>query len=207
HRAPRGPQEHPRAARVLAPPPAPQEGRGPPPAGPPAPRGLLLQRPERAEVSLRSGDLLDRGGAEGMNQLALEVRNAHEETEPLHVCACEAGAEAGALERALELPLLRRVAQARELDAGGAEPLDGEADPLRAAAGHDLDTVRTERAAGAGCKRLEGDLVADPFDEDDGARPVALVGFRDGSRMKLLFVCTGNTCRSAMAAAIARARL
>jgi hypothetical protein len=65
---------------------------------------------------LRVDDLLDGRGAEGADQLVLQVCDAHVEAESFHVGAGEVGAEAGPLEGAPELVLLSDVAEPRQLD-------------------------------------------------------------------------------------------
>src|SRR4051812_22772264 len=77
----------------------------------PAPRGLLLQRAEGVQLAVCLGDRLDRAGAERADQLALEVRLAGEEADPLEVVA----------ERLAELPLLGDVVEAGQGDAERAE--------------------------------------------------------------------------------------
>jgi hypothetical protein len=49
--------------------------------GPPLPGSLLLEGPERAEVTLSVDDLFDSGGAESTDQFVLQVCLAHVETE------------------------------------------------------------------------------------------------------------------------------
>ena len=77
-------------------------------------RGLLPEDPERSELALRLDDPLHLRWAERADQLVLEVLDADEEAEGLHISAGEPGAQAGALEAAEEIPLLPGVAEARE---------------------------------------------------------------------------------------------
>ena len=162
--------------------------------GPASPRGLLLQRAEGTEVSLRLGHLFDGGNAECPDQLRLQIRDADVEAESFHACAIEIGAESRALEAVPELALLARVAETGQLRSHAGETPKDTSDRLRTADRHDRDPFRGQVAPAAPGERFERDPVADTFDEHDGP-------------MRLLFVCSGNTCRSAMAAAIARSRV
>ena len=78
----------------------------------PAPFRLLLERPERPEIALALDDLLDTRWAEDADQLVLEVSDADEEAETLHVVPREARAETGPLERPPKVSLLAEVAEA-----------------------------------------------------------------------------------------------
>ena len=138
--------------------------------GPASPLGLLLESPERAKVSLRCGDLFDRGGTESANQLVLQICDAHVEAEPFHVRAGEVRAEACPLEAAPEVMLLCGVAQAGQSDVESvrAEEIQKAADGLRAPDRHDRDAFGVEIPAAAFSQRFERALVADPLDEDHG---------------------------------------
>ena len=161
---------------------------------PASPCGLFLQRAEGAEVSLRLGHRFDGGDAERPDQLRLQIGDADVEAEPFHARAIEIGAETGPLQAAAELALLARVTEAGQLRSEARETLQDTSNRLRTADRHDRDPFRSEVAAAALGERFERDPVADTFDEHNGL-------------MRLLFVCSGNTCRSAMAAAIARSRV
>jgi hypothetical protein len=76
---------------------------------PSSPRGLFLEGVERFKVTLSCDDLFHRGGTEGAYELVLQICDAHVETESFHVGATEVGAQAGSLEAALEVALLRGV--------------------------------------------------------------------------------------------------
>src|SRR5204863_2295042 len=91
---------------------------------PSLPLRLLLQSSERPQVSLRVCDLLDGCGADGADELRLQVRLADVEPEPLHLRPAERGPEAGALQRAPELEFFAGVAEAGDRDAhpGRTEP-------------------------------------------------------------------------------------
>src|SRR5205814_819909 len=130
---------------------------------PPTPRGLLLERAERAQLALRLDDLLHGPSAQGSNQLVLQVDDADIEAEPLH---------AGPVEGAPELALLACVAQPRQrhVQPARAEAVEEPADALGTAHRHDRDTLALEVPAAALGERPERDLVARPFDEHDCAR-------------------------------------
>ena len=103
------------------------------------------------------------------DQLVLQVCNAHVEAQPLHLGACEVGAEAGPLEPAPEVALLSGITEAGDLDveAVRAEPVQKPADGLRASDRHDRNALGLEISATALGERLERALVAGPFDEHD----------------------------------------
>src|SRR5919108_4386118 len=109
-------------------------------------RGLLLERPERAELALRVEDRFDRGGTESANELVFEVPVAHVETEPLHVGACEVGSEACVLYSAPEFALLSRVAEPckADVEALGAVELQEWCERLRPTHGHDRNPLGVE---------------------------------------------------------------
>ena len=137
--------------------------------GPSLLRRLLLEGAERSKLTMRIDDLFHGGGTEGADQLVLQVRDAHVETECLHVGAGEVGAEAGPLETALEGALLSGVAKARQSDVKPLraeqiqEPSDGGRTPNR----QDRDALSVKVSTTALSQRFERDLVAGPFDEHD----------------------------------------
>ncbi len=133
---------------------------------------LLLEGAERPELALRLDQVLDDVGAERADELVLQVRHAHEEAECLHVGASEISAEAGALERTLEVALLRFVAEAREPDAEtrATEPIESSSDGLRAPDGDDGDALCLKVSVTSPRESLEREPVADAFDEDDRLR-------------------------------------
>src|SRR5467141_2440537 len=65
-------------------------------AGPVALGGLAAEGTERPELALRGDDPLDRGGAEGADQLVFQVGDAHVEAEPFQVVEGRHRAEARA---------------------------------------------------------------------------------------------------------------
>ena len=103
------------------------------------------------------------------DQLVLQVCNAHVEAEPLHLGACEVGAESSPLEPAPEVALLSDIAEAGDLDVEPvrAELVQNPADGLRPTDRHDRNALGVEITAMALGERLERALVADPFDEHD----------------------------------------
>jgi len=159
---------------------------------PSSPCGLLLERAERSKVTLSVNDLLHRGVTECADQLVLQVCDAHEETEPFHVVAREAGAEAGPLETAPELALLCGVTETRQPDVQPlrAEPIQEASYRLRPPKGNNGNSLGLEIPTTAPSERLERDLVAGPLNEHDamhanesGTR--ATDEFRRGRRSEL----------------------
>ena len=138
--------------------------------GPSLPRRLLLESAEGSKLALSSNDLLHGGGAKSADQLVFQVLDANVETQPFHVGAVEAGAEAGPRETAPELALLGGVAEAgqSEVEPRRAEPIQEPSDRLRSSDRHNGDALSLEISTPALCERCERALVADAFDEHDG---------------------------------------
>lgn len=138
---------------------------------PPSPRRLLLEGPERAEVALRLEHRFDGGGADGANQLVLEVCNTHVEPQPFHVEAAEPRAEASPLQAAAEHVLLAHVTETGQpqVQPLGAKPSQEAAYRVCSADRHDQNTFVLEIATTARSEGLERDLVTDSFDEHDRA--------------------------------------
>ncbi len=138
-------------------------------SGPSLPRRLLLERAEGAEITLSVDDLLDGGRAVSADQLVLEVGLADVEAQPLQVGASEVGAEAGALEAAPEVAFLRGVTETRELEVASLRAVETQepSDGLGAADRHNGNALGLEIATAALGERLQGLLVARPFDEHD----------------------------------------
>jgi hypothetical protein len=113
--------------------------------------------------------LLDGGGSERADQLVLEICIAHVETEAFSLGAAVTSAEAGPLQSAPEVALLRSVAEARQSDVqpSRAESFQRTTDSLGTADGHDEYALCGEIPPSALGQRLERALVADPFDEND----------------------------------------
>jgi hypothetical protein len=140
--------------------------------GPSLPRRLLLEGAEGFKVTLRVDDPFYGGGTEGADELVLEVRDAHVETESFHLGASEVGAEAGPLETSLEVALLRSVTQARQPDVGPvrAEQVKEASDVLRAPHRHDGNALIIKAPTAAPSESFERELVAHSFDEHDRPR-------------------------------------
>jgi hypothetical protein len=132
-------------------------------------RGLVLEGAERPELALSLDDLLHPPGAEGPDQLVLQVLDADEEAESFHVAAREAGAQTGPLETALEVAFLGGVAHTGQPDVttSRAEELQEAPDRLGAADRHDRDALGLELPAPAFGQRFECCLIAEPFDKHD----------------------------------------
>jgi hypothetical protein len=129
--------------------------------------GLLLEGPERPELTLSLDDLFHSRGAERADQLVLQVRIAYVETELFHPGAREVGAEAGAFESAPEVVLLSGIAEACQPDVESlrAEQVEEATDGVRTTHGHDRDALGIEISTTALGQRFERALVADAFDE------------------------------------------
>jgi hypothetical protein len=137
--------------------------------GPPMPRGLLLERAERSQVTLSVDHLFHSGGPKGADQLVLQVCHADEETEAFHIGAAEIGTQAGPFQAAPEVTLLARIAEASQSDAMPlrAEPFEEASDVRRTSDGHDGDALGLEIPLTPLGQRLKRGLVAVPFDEHD----------------------------------------
>src|SRR6266536_2799812 len=108
-------------------------------------------------------------GAEGTDQLVLQVFDAHVEAELLHLDASEIGAEAGPLETALEVTLLCGVTEAGQSDAEPprAEQIQEPSDVLRTRHRHDGNALGFQVSTASLGERFERELVAESFDEHD----------------------------------------
>jgi len=147
-----------------------------------APCRHLLEGPKPVEIVIGPKDLLDPRRAERAYQLLLQIGDAHEEAEPLHVRARELGAEAGALEGSTKDMLLTGIAETRDPRAirSGPEPLEKGSDSVRASEYGDADArIREVDVATLG-QRFDCGLVAHAFDDDHhalfgfvGSRPAA----------------------------------
>jgi hypothetical protein len=140
--------------------------------GPSLPRRLLLEGAEGSKLSLSVNDLFHGGGTKSADQLILQVCDADVETESFHIRASEVGAEASALEAALELALLCGVTETRESDVKPlrAEPIQEASDCLRTPDWHNGNALSVKIPTTALSERFERALVADPFNEDDRTR-------------------------------------
>jgi hypothetical protein len=133
------------------------------------PRRLLLEGAEGSEVSLSVDDLFHAGGAEGADELVLQVRVAHVEAQSFHVGAGEVGAEAGPLETAPEVALLSGVTETRQPDVKPlrAEQIQEASYGLRPPNRHNGNAFSVKIPTASLGERFERAPVADPFDEDD----------------------------------------
>jgi hypothetical protein len=165
--------------------------------GPPSlPRGLLLERAEGSKLSLTVDDLLDGRRAKSADQLVLQVCDTDEETEPFHLDAGQVEAEAGSLETASEVTLLRGVAQARQPEV---EPLRPEHTQelsyrLSTADRHDGNALSVEVPASALGECFERALVADAFDEHD--RTWVDASFHQAQILPVSAVSSGRSVRA-----------
>src|SRR5437773_6007983 len=121
-----------------------------------SPLDLFLERSKRRQVSVRLDHFQYAVGSESSDQLGLQVRVAHVETQGFHRCAVEVRAEARPLEAALELACLAGVAEAHEVEA--AEPCEEHADRLRSAHRDHRDALVGQVAAAPLGERLQRDL-------------------------------------------------
>jgi hypothetical protein len=138
-------------------------------SGPSSPRSLLLESAERPKLTLSLDDPFHGGGAEGADQLVLQVFDAHVETESFHIGTSEVGAEAGPLEAAPEVALLCGVIEACQSDVQPlrAEPIEEASDVLRASHRHDGSALGVKFPTTTLGQRFERALVADPFNKHD----------------------------------------
>ena len=135
-------------------------------------RGLLLVRAERNQLPMRGEDFFHYVGAETTNQLVLQIRFAHVESEAFHVGAFEVVTEAGPLKSKPEVALFSCVTKTGQASPRSLMPVDPQeaADRLCATDRHNGNVLDKKIPSAACGKRLQGDLVADAFDEHDCAR-------------------------------------
>ncbi len=159
--------------------------------GPSLPRRLLLEGTERSKLTLSGNDLFHGGGTEGADQLVLQIRDAHVETQSFQIGASEVGAEACPLETAPEVALLSGVAETRQPDVKPprAEQIQASSYGLRAPNWHNGNALSVKIPTTPLSERLERHLVADPFNEHHRAH-VGACGRR---------ICCGTTWSSATA--------
>ncbi len=131
------------------------------------PRRLLLEGAEGPKLALGVDDLFHHCGTESADQLVLQIRDAHGETERFQLVARRIEAEAGPLETPPEVVLLTGIAEAREpeITTLRAEQFQITLDRLRAPDWHDRNAFGCEVPTTPLSERLERDLVAHPFDE------------------------------------------
>jgi hypothetical protein len=140
--------------------------------GPSSPRSLLLERAERAKVSVSLDDRFHRGGAESADQFLFEVCDARVETQSLQIGASQVGAEARSFETPSELAFLCGVIEAGKLEVEPvrAKPIQEASGGLGAPDRHDGDALRAEIPTTALSERFDRVPVAVSFDEHDGTR-------------------------------------
>jgi hypothetical protein len=140
--------------------------------GPRSPLGLILEGAKRDEVTEGLDDLFHGGGTKAADQLVLQVGDAHEEADALHLGTRQVGAEPGPLEPAPEIAFLPCVTQARqsEVEAARTVPIEEACDVGGAPHRHDGNRLSSEISAAAPGERLERELIADAFNEDDRSR-------------------------------------
>jgi len=138
-------------------------------SGPSSLGRLLLEGAERPELTLSVDDLFHRGGAEGADQLVLQVCDAHVEAERLHIGATEVGAEAGPRQTAAEVALPPYVTEARqsEVEPPRTEQIQETPDVRCTPDRHDGNSLGVQVPTTALSQRFERELVADPFDQHD----------------------------------------
>jgi len=135
-----------------------------------SPLTLVLEGAERFKLTLGLDDVFHGGGPDGANQLVLQVGDADIETESLPLGARQVGAEAGALETALEVALFSGVAQTGQSEAQPLRAVSSQEAPnvRRATHGHDGNPLSVEIVTAAGGESFERKLVAHPLNENDG---------------------------------------
>ncbi len=134
------------------------------------PGGLPLHAAERGEVAVSVEELGDAGGADGADELVLQVLDARVKAQAIHVGTRPGRTDTGRSEGAPEDVFLPRVAQAGEPHARalGPELPQVAGDRVDTADRQDHDAFRVEVPAAADGERFEGDLVADALHQDDG---------------------------------------
>lgn len=149
-------------------------------------RRLALEREERADLALGLDHLLYAVGAEGTDQLVLQVGDAHLETQGLQSGTGEAGAEPDPLQVVPEVPLLADVAESRQWEAEPrrAAHVQEAPDARRAAERYDRDALRVEVAAVARGQCLDRDLVAASLDEHDRTHTIGQFPRLHGCRVR-----------------------
>jgi hypothetical protein len=138
--------------------------------GPSSPRRLPLEGAERVELILGVEDAFHGANAERADQLVLEILDAHEEPEPLHVCPSEVGAQSRPLETESEAVFLVGVIETRHyaVSSTRSEPVQNGLYAARTPHWHDRYAFRREITAAPLGKRLDCSLITDSLDEHDG---------------------------------------
>jgi len=145
------------------------------------PLWLLLESAERRELPTRFEDGLDAARTERADQLTLEVGLAHVEAERFELRACARRPDTRPFESSSERIDLTDVAEARCTDVG--REIDQElADRMGPSDRRDLDALAGEVPPASPCQRLDSNLVARSFDENDPACP-----YRTAHGVKVLY--------------------
>ena len=160
--------------------------------GPCPPCGLPLEGAERLQVALSGEDIFHRGGAEGADQLVLEVCGAHEEPERFQIGASQVRAKAGPLERLLEVTFLCGVTEARqpEVEPPRSEPIQEASDGVRTSDRDNGNALGAKIPATTFGERLDREPVTGPFDQDD--RTHGAVESRRGPHWSILMVALAS---------------
>ena len=129
----------------------------------------MLECAEALEVAVGGEHLFDSGFADTPDQLVLEILDAGEEADTLHLRAREPRPEACVFEGPANDGLFTRVIEAGHLDAGGQwlGLTEKRPDRVRASELDDPNPFGGEAHAAARGQRLERGLVAHPFDNHD----------------------------------------
>lgn len=143
---------------------------------PTIPSRLFLHRPKRVELSLVVEDRLDTRRVDRPDQLILQIGITNKK----HMST----AEAVVIEGFRKIVAFGVVAEANDFDGQAfGEPADESTDRMSAADRHDDDVFGLEIAPEPERQRLDGDLIANSFDEDDGTGGRS--AFEGGSRCSL----------------------
>ena len=137
----------------------------------PSPPGRLpLHAAKRAEVAVGAEELAEERDARRADELFLQVRDADVEAEALQVRTRPGCAHPSRREAALDDVLFRGITQAGQNQPRslGAEVPQVARKRVGTADRDDRDSFRGEIPAPADGQRLDGHLVADALDQDDG---------------------------------------
>jgi hypothetical protein len=135
-------------------------------------RRLLLEGAKGSKVALRLEHGFDGGRTERSDQLVLQVLHTNVEAQPFHIDTGDVRAEAGPLETAAEHLLLARVTETGQPHVRLLRAEASQEAPyrLRAPDRNHRNALPVEIPTAARGEALEGDLVADSFDEHDHTR-------------------------------------
>lgn len=154
--------------------------------GLPAPGWLILQRSEGAEVTLGIKKVFDRRPSRGSDQFLLQVVDADEKAELLHLWPIEWRAQVRGRQSMPKVIFFACVTHAgdREVRSLRAEADEMTSNRVSAADRYDDDSLCVEIAATATGHRLECNLIAYPLDQYDspGSLRPCQSGFRCRNR-------------------------